>query len=228
MLGDGFAGVDWDHCIRDGFISLEASEDLQLLNSYSEVSPSGTGVKAFVLGTLPKGWRKRPEIEMYEAGRFFTFTGRHLVGTPEQVMSRQEELATLHAKYAPPERVERPSKEKTDEPHEYCGHYVQADYSDEEIITRAMKARNGAKFERLWKGDYSDYLKANGKPDQSRADLALCNLLAFWTNDPKTIDRLFRQSGLMRPKWDRAARAGETYGGGTIKRALEGQKDEAA
>lgn len=38
-------------------------------------------------------------------------------------------------------------------------------------------------------------------------------MLAYWAdNDVSTIDRLFRQSRHYREKWDRAARAGETYG----------------
>ena len=33
--------------------------------------------------------------------------------------------------------------------------------------------------------------------------MALCALLAFWTGkDTARMDRLFRRSGLMRPKWD--------------------------
>src|SRR6185369_1853678 len=56
--------------------------------------------------------------------------------------------------------------------------------------------------------------------DRSAADLALCNLLAFWTGrDATRMDRLFRGSGLMREKWD--SRRGETtYGGQTIARAI--------
>ena len=39
------------------------------------------------------------------------------------------------------------------------------------------------------------------------------------------MDRMFRQSGLMRAKWDRNARSGETYGEGTIREAIEGTTD---
>src|SRR4051794_3325617 len=48
------------------------------------------------------------------------------------------------------------------------------------------------------------------------ADLALVRALAFWTGgDPDRIDSLFRQSALMRPKWDRA-----DYRDRTIETAL--------
>jgi hypothetical protein len=51
--------------------------------------------------------------------------------------------------------------------------------------------------------------------------MALCCLLAFWTRkDPARIDRLFRESRLMREKWDEQHGA-QTYGQMTIARAIE-------
>jgi hypothetical protein len=88
---------------------------------------------------------------------------------------------------------------------------------DERILTLARKASNGAKFERLWAGDLSDY-----GGDHSSADAGLCALLAFYTREPAQLDRLFRSSGLMRPKWDAVHYAdGSTYGAVTISRALK-------
>ena len=80
-----------------------------------------------------------------------------------------------------------------------------------------MNASNGAKFERLWKGNTGGY------DSQSEADMALCNLLAFWTGGDQTrIDELFRQSGLLREKWDEVHYAdGSTYGEKTIERAVQ-------
>src|SRR5262245_2703110 len=77
---------------------------------------------------------------------------------------------------------------------------------DGALIERARRARNGARFVALWAGDVSAY------GSQSEADLALCNLLAFWTGgDAARVDRLFRVSGLYRSKWD-ATRGEQTYG----------------
>lgn len=53
--------------------------------------------------------------------------------------------------------------------------------------------------------------------DHSAADLALCSRLARFTRDGDRLDRLFRRSGLMRPKWERA-----DYRGRTLARALSG------
>lgn len=73
--------------------------------------------------------------------------------------------------------------------------------ADQDLLAMAEKASNGAKFQRLWAGDFQRYYAS----DHSTADLALCTTLAFWTGrDAARIDRLFRQSGLFRPeKWDR-------------------------
>ncbi len=70
---------------------------------------------------------------------------------------------------------------------------------DQEILEKARSAGNADKFNRLWSGDTSDH-----DGDDSRADQALCCHLAFWCgNDPTRIDRMFRQSGLYRDKWER-------------------------
>ena len=70
---------------------------------------------------------------------------------------------------------------------------------DNELIDKALKSKNGDNFSRLWNGIWENYY-----PSQSEADQALCNMLAFWTNkDHDRMDRIFRQSGLMRDKWDK-------------------------
>ena len=86
---------------------------------------------------------------------------------------------------------------------------------DRELIQRAIGAKNGDTFDRLWRGDLTD---VGG--DDSRADWLLVLSLNFWTGgDAPRIDRLFRQSGLMRPKWD-DRRGDSTYGALTIRKAL--------
>lgn len=86
-----------------------------------------------------------------------------------------------------------------------------------EIIKRALAAKNGEKFRTLWQGEAGDYKSA------SEADQALCSLLAFWcSRDAEKMDALFRQSGLMRAKWDeRHYSDGRTYGQACIAKAIE-------
>ena len=91
--------------------------------------------------------------------------------------------------------------------------------SDDSVIAKASEAKNGEKFCRLWSGDITGY------PSHSEADAALASMLAFWCGgDAGQIDRLFRQSGLMREKWDEL-RGADTYGNLTIAKALSGMTD---
>src|SRR5699024_6963240 len=56
------------------------SEFVESLESYAEVSPSGTGIHVIVKGTLPPHGRRRGNVEIYTTGRFFTMTGRKIGG----------------------------------------------------------------------------------------------------------------------------------------------------
>jgi hypothetical protein len=83
------------------------------------------------------------------------------------------------------------------------------------LIDKAKLARNGDKFARLWGGDTTGYATP------SEATAALLCLLAYWTNkDRERMDQLFRQSGLMRDKWDKP-QSGSIWGDLEIGKAIE-------
>lgn len=210
---DPFAAIDLDDCrnLQTGELKGWAQEIVDAFASYSEVSPSGTGIHVFVRGELPPGGNKRGPIEMYSKNRFFTVTGDRIAGTPPSVEERSKKLAKLH------DRV-------FGEPARANGHGPQGpgnSLSDTEILARARQAANGEAFDKLWAGDTSD------QASRSEADLALCSHLVFWTGgNPSRVDELFRRSGLMRSKWDeRHYGDGRTYGQATIEKALEGAKE---
>ncbi len=214
---DPFTGIDIDDCLDDvGKLIPAAGELVAELDSYTETSPSGRGVKVFVAAAKPPhvGSRSKAipgvrEVEVYSSGRFFTVTGRHYAGTPEGVEDRQAELDALCGRLWPQEPTVT-----TYPPHRDAS--VAASRCDEWVIERACAAANGDRFRRLWKGDTTLH-----EGDDSAADLSLCSMLAFWTGrDEAQMDRLFRRSGLMRPKWDQA-RGATTYGRMTISRAIE-------
>ena len=76
--GDPFAGVDLDNC-RDpetGELEEWAQKTIKVLDGYTEVSPSGTGVHIIVRGKAPN--KKRGQVEAYSSERFFTVTGEML------------------------------------------------------------------------------------------------------------------------------------------------------
>jgi len=217
MFHRDYTGVDLDHCVNpDGSIDPWAQAYLDQLKSYAEYSPSKMGIHILVRGTIPGGLRRRvsdaphPEaaIEMYCEKRYFTITGVHVEGTPTTIEACPA-LASLHAALTAP----KPSQAARQQ---YAPPVGDVAASDEALLEKAMHAKNGASFRTLWQGDMFGYAS------QSEAELALCNLLAFWTGkDAYRMDRLFRRSGLYRrEKWDRPARSGEIYGEGTIARAI--------
>lgn len=207
---DPYCGIDFDNCVdENGGIDDDKRAWVMQLASYGEYSVSGTGAHIIVRGRLPDGGRrsKRHNIEMYDQKRFFVVTGDHIVGTPSKITDRQTEIERIHAEIFPPQQPQTSRKPVVagSIPHD-----------DRALLEKMFTAKNGAEIRSLWNGDLTAY-----NDDDSAADLALCNHLSFWTgNDAERIDRLFRQSGLFREKWDRAARMGETYGAGTIARAI--------
>lgn len=211
---DDLCGVDLDGCLdaETGEIEPWAQEVIEGLDSYTEVSPSGTGVHVLVRGELPAGRNRKGRFEAYDRGRYFTVTGRHLAGTPRTVESRQEELRGVVRRVFGSEAPE--SANGHTEP-VAASVAVDNGLSDTEVVEKASASRNGEKFRRLWAGDTSDY------GSHSEADLALCGKLAFWTGgDATRVDSLFRQSDLYRKKWDR-----KDYRNRTITEALSGKTE---
>lgn len=212
MFADGLMGVDLDHHVDErGNLSDFAREVVSTLPTYWEFSPSGRGLHALCYGTLPAGGRKSAQhgLEMYCEGRYFTVTGNHLEGTPSTVKRLNGEIAQVHARVFGVKPAEPPTATTTPT--------KLVNLDDQQVIERAMLADNGGKFLDLWTGSTTRH---NG--DHSSADLALCEILAFWAGrDAGRIDSLFRQSGLMRPKWDERHYAdGRTYGQATIDEAI--------
>lgn len=111
---DPFTGIDLDKCVNNGKVDQWAMEIINNLNSYTEISPSGTGVKIWVKAVTPrngKGIDKR--IEVYDRGRYFTVTGNHLAGTPETIENRQSEIEALITKHFPKVSEIDPERKQT-------------------------------------------------------------------------------------------------------------------
>ncbi len=216
VLGDGFAGIDLDGIAdpQTGEIDPWGESILNRLNSYTEISPSRTGIKVFVLGELAVGLKHRysesadVHIELYDGKRFFTVTGNVVEGFSASLEDRSSELLELHRALETADQIKRSSA-----PRSRRSRWDQSAIvaEDAEIIQRATTARNGAKFSRLWSGDWSGYRS------RSEADFALAAILGFWCGpDVARIRGLMGQSSLNRPKWNRA-----DYLPRTIQSALE-------
>ncbi len=202
---DPYVGIDLDHCRLFGCGEMEpwAWQLFNDLASYTELSPSETGLHIIVRGRLPKAVKNK-QLEMYDRLRYFTMTGRHVMGSPHAILARQPVLddILLHIereKPPPPAPMPPPAQTR----------------SDGDLLAAMLRAKNSPKFQELWHGGLA------GNPSTSEADLALLDQLVFWTRDPAQLDRLFRQSGRARADWDDPHRAdGATLGQMNVEKAL--------
>ena len=217
---DGLTGLDLDHVIDPATGELDplANEVLaRFAGTYIEVSPSGHGLRIWCYGKPQRSGKcagkvKWLEVYSHPSNRYLTVTGNHWPGSASAVTDQQDALNWLHQRFMM----------------ESTGDFVAPTpvapppLDDAVLLNKARQAANGAVFGALWAGDVSGQ-----GGDHSAADLSLLNLLAFWTSkDPVRMDRLFRQSGLMRPKWDVVHHAdGLTYGQASIAKAIAGCRE---
>lgn len=210
-------GIDLDHCMEEGKLLPWAQEIVDRFNvTYIEISPSGEGIRIFAL--LPDSFEydtqtyyiKKGNIEVYIPGhtnRFLTVTGNTINGA--DVAETAEALTWLLDTY-----MQRPTP-----PTPAVAAPGESYLSDDEVIVKAASSKNGEKFTRLWNGDITGY------KSQSEADAALVSILAFWcSGDKAQMDRLFRQSCLMREKWD-SLRGVDSYGNTVINKMVSRMTD---
>lgn len=235
---DDLVALDLDNVVDDqGRLSPVAAEIVSQLGTYTEISPSGRGIRCFARAHLTFSNRKCATVEVFNSDKFATVTGWRWPGSAANPVRCQAALDALVRRFCPakPSSESRSTKRSVvnpgrlsipdggnvsryhsrlsgspPRPGDRAG--VESDaLADEELIARARVA--SPKFARLWDGNWEGY------PSQSEADLALIQVLAYRTRgDAERIDRLFRRSGLMRGKWDKGSL---TYGRRTIDKARD-------
>ncbi|MDO8699198.1 MAG: hypothetical protein Q7J75_02030 [Rhodoferax sp.] len=81
-------GMDFDHCLTAGVLDHDPRHAIDLLDTYSEISPSGEGVRLFILHDKAIPARKinvaGKSREIYSSGRYLTVTG-HTFGQFKEV-----------------------------------------------------------------------------------------------------------------------------------------------
>ena len=218
FAGSGFFGIDLDD-IGDGADQLDRAEAAAIvdgLRSYTERSYSGNGVHVIARGSLPGKDLRSGKVEMYAGNRYFIMTGERL--NAYGLRECTEAVRPIYDRYA----ATRATAAAADQSGAaLCAQDPngrgRSGLTDSEILEKAMKS---PEFAALWAGDLTAH-----DNDHSKADNALAYRLAFWTGrDTVQADRLFRQSGLMRPKWDRP-QSGSTYGAITLQRAADVQPE---
>lgn len=161
---DPYVGIDLDGCIIDGQLVPEAQQIVDFCNSYTEISPSGTGLHIFVIGKLPPGLPHKiamesqgyKAFEIYNRQRYFTVTG-DVFGEPKPI--REVDITKLPVKL----------------PSTPNARSVQIGEQDLlPLIQLIKKGNDGPAFIALHEhGDLSAY-----EGDQSRADLAYIGIVS--------------------------------------------------
>lgn len=186
-------GVDIDKCLTDNKITHEKNEEIAELileaDTYTEKSVSGTGLHLYLAiedeGGIDLESNRKGSFEVYTHGRYFVFTGQSY-GEERDVrtVSKEEAIRLLQI-------IGYPWKDtKDDEVPTLAPSSVSL--SDESLLKKVFRAKNGKKFKTLYDGDTSLY-----NNDESSADMALCSTLAFWTQkNNQQIERIWMDSPL--------------------------------
>ncbi len=201
---DPYIGIDRDDIAGGDSFGFDPLVDQ--MDTYADVSPSGKGIHIIGKGKLPGDVGKHPKgLGIFEHSRFFTMTGNLLGGKARPIRDVQHVIDQRWDAWFPkkPEAPRHASPPGANDPSD-----------DEDVLSIALSASNGARFRALWDGDTGAY-----GGDTSAADLSLMNLLRFYTRgDAGQMERLFSRSTLgQRDKWkDRS-----DYRERTINRALD-------
>jgi putative DNA primase/helicase len=150
------------------------------LDSYTEISPSGTGLHIFVLApdaNITRHRKKDHFLEIYNEGRYFTVTG-NIYGNNKSIETRTQKLQAVHDKYLLPAV---PQKAETVSTQPLVSIIPQSRFLS--IGLERDKA-----FAALWDG-------ARRHGNESSDDIALMNKLAYWCNsDPESVVAAFLSS----------------------------------
>lgn len=207
VITPGYFFIDVDNCLTRTTYSPLALELLRTFkHCYHEISSSGRGLHIIGRGIAPPHTCRNDALglEFYTERRFCALTGLQADGDISYDATHL--LPTLVNKYFLPPVVVPPPPAPP----------VSDELPDDEIITRARKSQSaraawggGVSFEQLWTADAEALAQRWPDPDHecgydaSAADAALAQHLCFWThNNAAQIERIMRQSGLVRDKWD--------------------------
>lgn len=226
FTADGpFVGFDLDDVKEGGTFTDEAQSIVSRLDSYTEVSSSGTGLHVIAEGEKIDGRKARGDLaeaghlEVYDESRYFVLTG-DVYNDRTTVKERTTAVREVQNNHLPESRtVTNNGEQKPMSEQDLDGGQTEA---TPEQVRRTIEAY-GASSEhsvdaervlRLWRG--SD---APNGGDTSRADMSFVKQLHYWCKgDQQLMDECFRSSDRMREKWDEVHTSnGDTYGEMTIQ-----------
>ena len=189
----GIIALDIDNCIEDGKISEPARQLINRANTYTEISPSGKGIRMFVLGYAQgrphvKNFQAIPEIEIYASKGYVTVTRWHVPGTPETINRRQELIDELYrhcetARQEPKPQRAKQSQGQAPASAEMAGETHQLTSTAKRIIKAACK--NG-KFAACFNASSRETVRKHGY--QSASDAFFFILMSLATRCRKRVE----------------------------------------
>ena len=174
------AGSDFDKCFDNAgnIVRPEAIDFAQRFDTYTEVSPSGTGLHCLFIADVARG-RKVGPYEMYGGSRYFTVTGNVYFDKPlAERQSSADSFGML---------LDQRSKQSAANSNVDWG--KQPTLTHDEVWARCIAASNSGKFMDLWEDRWQTHYASH-----SEADIALVNLLAFWSDSPTQVMYMFSAS----------------------------------
>jgi len=201
--------VDLDHSVskETGEITDPQTIDIvQAINSYTETSPSGTGLHVLAYATMP-GKNIHTAIEMYGRDRFTTITTSHLATSPAAIENRQEAITNLYHRFAlvlPPAPVQN----------------TRGGEASGQLHELPPEAESDQVLQRLLRGDMT------GFESQSSADFVLIMKLLHWTGDDTALTRQLFLSSPLGQREKATRKTGEvTYVDMTINNAIRKRRN---
>lgn len=198
-LGDGLVGIDFDDVLdkQGSLIDDTLYRWIVKLNTYTEISPSGEGLKLLLRSDIDTSefnhtcyLDKGIKLEQYTRERYFAFTGDVFDGL--SVLREDEEGDNVLLEFIN-EYFERKSENKKNWPVITVTKRRQTQFGEftaEELDEKIRKSRNGDKYITLMEGDISDYVGA------SEARRALIAMLLFYTDDVDVIEEVMRMGNI--------------------------------
>lgn len=229
--GGPFVGFDLDDVKPDNEFTKEARTIVQRLNSYTEVSSSGTGLHVIAEGEKLDDRKTEVvlsicgHLEVYDTDRYFVLTG-DVYDDFTSVESRPTVVREVQDDYLPErQKFSFTGQQKPVSEQKFDGGKTDSTPEQVRQTIRAYVKTDGHNVSRevlsLWRG--SDEVR----PSASEADMAFVKQLYYWCRgDQQLMDECFRASGRMRRKWDEVHSAdGATYGEMTIRKVCRTNND---
>ena len=217
--GGPFVGFDLDDVKKGGEFTNEALGIVKRLDSYTEVSSSGTGLHVIAEGDHSDDHKHRGDLsetghlEVYDESRYFVLTGDVYEGFTS-VKSRPTVVREVQDDHLPERQTfsftgqQKPVSEQEFDGGDADATPEQVRRTIEEYGKCSHTEVDHTRVLRWWRGQ--DGMKTSA----SEADMAFIEQLYFWCQgNQQLMDECFRTSGRMRNKWDEVHYSnGDTYG----------------